>query len=74
MDKYLAPKQPQKCPYCRNGWRDVIGGYDPCFTCGGLGRDTNSEFWSEPCRSCQGRGKILKTRERCTSCVNGYIY
>ncbi len=72
MNHFKSNNQPSKspqsfepsrpCSFCGGkGYEFVIGEF-PCNTCGGVGRNTNSEFWHEPCWACNGTGKKSDTR------------
>ena len=59
----------RRCPRCNGtGYESVIGATETCPSCIGLGRDLKSDLWSEPCRTCNGRGRIQVTRVACGQC------
>ena len=65
------------CQRCDGTGHQKIMGEEICPKCAGLGRDKNSDLWSELCKGCGGRGMISYCRRDirpCPSCNgNGYI-
>lgn len=57
------------CHYCGGkGWYQAIG-EEICGTCHGTCRDFNSDLWSEPCRKCNGKGRVAYSRRvTCNVC------
>ena len=57
------------CTRCGGAGSYQAMGVEPCGSCAGTGRDTRSDCWAEPCRFCNGRGRVPYCRSKiCDAC------
>ncbi len=65
----LNNDKPKMCTYCGGKGTYLGMGEEACGGCAGTGRDTKSDLWAEPCRTCNGRGKVYYCRDfTCKKC------
>lgn len=59
----------RKCYICHGTGKEQQIGEETCPICHGLCRDFNSDLWSEPCRTCGGKGRVTYCRTvTCRTC------
>lgn len=59
-----------RCPTCDGTGKELAMGEETCDQCAGTGRDKNSDLWAEPCRKCNGKGRVSYCRRTntCRQC------
>ena len=62
----------RRCGACNGTGYELVMGEEICPGCAGSGRDNQSDLWSEPCRTCNGRKKVSYCRrdpnKSCRAC------
>ena len=67
--KHHRKPPPNQCVICNGTGKILCMGEETCNPCVGTGRDTKSNCWAQPCKTCNGRGKVSYCRNfPCKSC------